>query len=50
MDTIDFLIDHDFPTEVKLSPSVMDQADMTREGASLMTKAWQAADLSRNPT
>ena len=50
LDTIDFLIDHDFPTEVKLSPSVMDQADMTREGASLMTKAWQAADLSRNPT
>ena len=50
LDTIDFLMEHDFPAEVKISPLVLDPKELPQKGIPLMTEAWQAADLSRNPT
>lgn len=49
-DTINFLMDHDFPSDIKISPAVLDQADLPKDGANLMAQAWQVADLGRNPT
>ena len=50
LDTINFLMDHDFPSDIKISPAVLDQAELPKAGANLMAGAWQVADLGRNPT
>ena len=50
LDTIDFLMEHGFPADVQISPVVLDLVDLPKGNVALMTEAWQAADMSRNPT
>ena len=50
LQTIDFLLDHGFPADIKISPRVIDQSELPAKGIPVMSQAWQVAGLARSTT
>lgn len=49
-DSLNFLLDHDFPADTKHFLSVSDESELPKTGTAFMSEAWKAANLSQNPT
>lgn len=49
-ESLNFLLDHDFPADTKHFLSVSDESKLPKAGTAFMTEAWKIANLSQDPT